>query len=118
MNETEATASASSNEDSDEDASVNVDADEVEESPRKRKPFSSIIDEVTIKYVQDLTNVSNQKDDDQKRLELSKLTPAEMSCHIRQLEAELFELSKLEARELSRSAHLRIFGNARKRASK
>lgn len=52
------------------------------------------------------------------QVELSHLSPAAMAAYIRELEAELYELSQREARELSRSKHLRIFGNNRRRSSK
>lgn len=50
--------------------------------------------------------------------ELSRLSPAAMAAHIRELESELYELSQREARELSRSKYLRIFGTNRRRSSK
>ncbi|XP_064547957.1 uncharacterized protein wuc [Drosophila montana] len=116
--ETEAEpASASSNEESDDDADADAD---VEESPRGRKSVSSIIAEMAIKNEQEAASSSarTQKEDELKRMELSNLSPAAMAAYIRELEAELYELSQREARELSRSKHLRIFGNTRRRSSK
>lgn len=52
------------------------------------------------------------------QIELTRLSPAAMAAYIRELESELYELSQREARELSRSKHLRIFGNNRRRSSK
>ncbi|KAH8297090.1 hypothetical protein KR044_004843, partial [Drosophila immigrans] len=116
-NEVEA-ASSSSNDDSDEDADADVD---VEESPRGRKSVSSII-EMAIKNEQEAASSSNkaqtQKEDEQKALELSRLPPPALAVYMQELEAELYELSQREARELSRSKHLRIFGNSRRRPSK
>ncbi|XP_017867005.1 PREDICTED: uncharacterized protein LOC108616368 [Drosophila arizonae] len=110
--------SGSSNEDTDED----VDIEDIEESPRGRKSVSSIIAEMAIRNEQEAANSSSnartQKEDEQKRMELTRLSPAAMAAYIRELEAELYELSQREARELSRSKHLRIFGNNRRRSSK
>ncbi|XP_034478070.1 uncharacterized protein LOC117784439 [Drosophila innubila] len=117
-NEVEA-VSSSSNEDSDEDADADAD---MEESPRGRKSVSSIIAEMAIKNEQEMatsnSKAKTQKEDEQKRLELSCLSPGAMAVYIRELESELYELSQREARELSRSKHLRIFGNNRRRSSK
>ncbi|EDW08339.1 uncharacterized protein LOC6578494 [Drosophila mojavensis] len=106
--------SGSSNEDTDED----VDIEDIEESPRGRKSVSSIIAEMAIRNEQEAANSSSKKEDEQKRMELTRLSPAAMAAYIRELEAELYELSQREARELSRSKHLRIFGNNRRRSSK
>ncbi|KAH8372412.1 hypothetical protein KR093_011394 [Drosophila rubida] len=111
-------ASSSSNDDSDEDADVDAD---IEESPRGRKSVSSII-EMALKNEQEAANsfnrAKNQKEDEQKALELSRLPPPALAIYVQELEAELYELSQREARELSRSKHLRIFGNNRRRPSK
>ncbi|XP_062133553.1 uncharacterized protein LOC133843830 [Drosophila sulfurigaster albostrigata] len=111
-------ASSSSNDDSEEDA----DAD-IEESPRGRKSVSSII-EMAIKTEQEAAKANNinkaktQKEDEQKAQELSRLPPPALAIYLEELEAELYELSQREARELSRSKQLRIFGSNRRRPSK
>ncbi|XP_034651744.1 uncharacterized protein LOC117890782 [Drosophila subobscura] len=48
--------------------------------------------------------------------ELSRMPLAAMVAHIQALDTELYELSQRETRELSRSKHLRIFSNYRRRS--
>ncbi|ALC41491.1 wuc [Drosophila busckii] len=109
-------ASSSSNDDSDEYMDVE------EESPRGRKSVTSIIAEMALKTEQEAVNsyskISNTAEDKLKRQELSRLTPAARVAYARDLETALYELSQREARELSRSKHLRIFGTSRRRYSK
>ncbi|BFG04562.1 uncharacterized protein DMAD_03503 [Drosophila madeirensis] len=48
--------------------------------------------------------------------ELSRMPLAAMVAHIQALDTDLYELSQRETRELSRSKHLRIFSNYRRRS--
>ncbi|XP_016986114.1 uncharacterized protein LOC108049451 [Drosophila rhopaloa] len=105
--------SGSSNEESDE---------ETEEGRQDQKNVDDIISEMDEEKDKEQEAICvldrNSEEYNRNMYELSLLSPAAMALQIQRLENELYELSQREARELTRSKHLRIFGNSRRRSNK
>ncbi|KRF97870.1 uncharacterized protein Dwil_GK27399 [Drosophila willistoni] len=101
--------------------------EEVEESAQCSKSVSSIKKETHDKKDQaeeeQDKEVETKKrqfspEDIEEMMALSRLPEAALAAYIQELDTEVYEWSQREARELSRSKHLRIFGNNRRRANK
>ncbi|KAH8400820.1 hypothetical protein KR009_001184 [Drosophila setifemur] len=94
--------------------------DSEEESDRKNDgSISAEMDENNEKEQEVFGGQGKDKEEDLRKMnELSLLSPAAMVALIQRLETQLYELGQREARELTRSKHLRIFGNIRRRPNK
>ncbi|XP_022222132.1 uncharacterized protein LOC111073886 [Drosophila obscura] len=103
---------------SDAETEVEVDSDEGESGQQEAASgVSSIFAEMKEKDDEGNNGKEKFTEEDVKRMEeLSRMPLAAMAAHIQALDTELYELSQRETRELSRSKHLRIFSNYRRRS--
>ncbi|KAH8275427.1 hypothetical protein KR026_007179 [Drosophila bipectinata] len=105
---------ASSNEESGEETA--------KDGHQDRKNWDSFDPEMDEKAEREMEEADVRNKDTEEDLrqmnELSLLSTAAMIAYIQGLESQLFELGQREARELTRSKHLRIFGAPRRRSNK
>ncbi|EDW36324.1 GL16735 [Drosophila persimilis] len=95
------------------------DSDDGESGQQEASGVSSIIAEMKEKDEEEADENAKAgfTEEDVKTMEeLSRMPLASMAAHIQAMDSQLYELSQLETRELSRSKHLRVFSNYRRRS--